>query len=90
MFSSYEKREYRFPWFTSPGQGRKGFLPPHYSEQAFRAALDSLREALPGMEDWQAILRLQEIICHTGVFRDDVNEGPAFPIGLCWFEKGDI
>ena len=65
----------------------------HYSEPAFRAALDSLREALPKLEGWQVLLRLQEIISragdsHTSIYSDGVNKGPVFPLSLYWFKEG--
>lgn len=65
----------------------------HYSEPDFHSALDSLRTALPGLEDWAVLLRLQEIICragdsHTSVFSDVVSNGPVFPLSLYWFKEG--
>ncbi len=65
----------------------------HYSKKEFKAALDSLRQALPGMEDWQVLLQLQEIICragdsHTAVYHKVVKEGPVFPFRVEWFTEG--
>lgn len=65
----------------------------HYAEPDFRLALDSLREALPGLEDWEVALRLQEIICragdsHTAIRFEGLRNGPAYPLDFYWFEEG--
>lgn len=65
----------------------------YYSEQAFQAALDSLRTDLLALEDWQVVLRLQEILCragdaHTSIYHSEVNNGPVFPLRLHWFKEG--
>ncbi|MCB0551290.1 MAG: hypothetical protein KDD19_27210 [Phaeodactylibacter sp.] len=66
----------------------------HYSEQAFRAALDSLRSAVPDMQDWQITLQLQEIICraedaHTAVYRGNAGDNEqVFPLQFYWFKEG--
>ena len=65
----------------------------HYPEPDFRLALDSLREALPGLEDWEVVLRLQEIICragdsHTAITSEGLRNGPAYPLDFHWFEEG--
>lgn len=63
-------------------------------EALFRRQIRELRLDLPGLEDHQVIIRLQEILArmgdaHTSIDIRPILKGPALPLfGLYWFRDG--